>query len=230
MSTMLHVDARVGGAARRALRWSILAGAAALLVAVALIGIGAYRARHLVDFYWQSHRARTDVGQIPTAWLNDLLAVADPAFYRHHGVDLWTPGAGFTTITQALAKALYFRDFRPGWRKIPQTMFAIGFALRVSKGKQLAPFVDGVYLGTARDGSKIHGLADAAREDFARPLSALERPEIRALVVAIVSANALDPRLHPQETAERVRRIDRLLAHECSPSGLSDVLYEGCGQ
>lgn len=34
-----------------------------------------------------------------------LLAIEDPAFYRHHGVDLKTPGAGLTTITQSLVRA-----------------------------------------------------------------------------------------------------------------------------
>lgn len=39
-----------------------------------------------------------------------LLAVEDPAFMRHHGVDLATPGAGMTTITQGLVKILYFPE------------------------------------------------------------------------------------------------------------------------
>src|SRR4026208_228052 len=33
-----------------------------------------------------------------------LLAIEDPTFERHHGVDLETPGAGMTTLTQALVK------------------------------------------------------------------------------------------------------------------------------
>lgn len=48
-----------------------------------------------------------------------LLAVEGPIFMRHHGVDLVTPGAGMTTITQGLAKLVYFPDgFEPGISKI----------------------------------------------------------------------------------------------------------------
>src|SRR5690242_1897929 len=53
-----------------------------------------------------------------------LLAVEDPSFARHHGVDWSTPGQGATTISQALVKRLYFDDFKPGFDKIEQTLIA----------------------------------------------------------------------------------------------------------
>ena len=33
-----------------------------------------------------------------------LIKVQDPGFYNHNGIDLSTPGAGLTTITQAIVK------------------------------------------------------------------------------------------------------------------------------
>ena len=50
-----------------------------------------------------------------------LLAVEDPSFYYHHGVDLKTPGQGITTITQGLVKIYYFDHFKPGLAKLKQT-------------------------------------------------------------------------------------------------------------
>ena len=47
-----------------------------------------------------------------------LLAVEDPGFYSHKGVDFASPGQGMTTITQALVKFLYFDSFIPGFAKI----------------------------------------------------------------------------------------------------------------
>jgi hypothetical protein len=42
-----------------------------------------------------------------------LIKVQDPGFYGHNGIDLSTPGAGLTTITQAIVKKLYFDGFKP---------------------------------------------------------------------------------------------------------------------
>ena len=53
-----------------------------------------------------------------------LLKVQDPGFYDHSGIDLWTPGAGLTTITQAIVKKLYFNDFKSGIAKIKQSLIA----------------------------------------------------------------------------------------------------------
>jgi len=47
-----------------------------------------------------------------------LLTVQEPGFYKHQGIDLSTPGAGITTLTQAVVKKLYFEKFTPGIAKI----------------------------------------------------------------------------------------------------------------
>ena len=56
-----------------------------------------------------------------------LLTVEDPNFYAHNGIDLSTPGAGYTTITQGLVKIYFFNGFNPGplrINKIKQTIIA----------------------------------------------------------------------------------------------------------
>lgn len=45
-----------------------------------------------------------DISDLSAWQLDALLKIEDPAFYRHKGVDLKTPGAGLTTITQSLVK------------------------------------------------------------------------------------------------------------------------------
>jgi len=40
-----------------------------------------------------------------------LIKVQDPNFWNHSGVEFTTPGSGWTTITQAIAKWFYFHPF-----------------------------------------------------------------------------------------------------------------------
>jgi len=86
-------------------------------------------------------------------------------------VDLRTPGAGYTAITQALTKVLFFNgSFTPGflrWRKIQQIIIALAFNARVSKDQQLRLFVTLAYMGI-HNGREITGLSQAAQEYFGK--------------------------------------------------------------
>jgi membrane carboxypeptidase/penicillin-binding protein len=90
--------------------------------------------------------------------LDILLKVEDPDFYNHHGVDFKTPGAGWTTITQGLAKQFYFKNFKQGIMKIKQTLCA-RFALDplVSKKNRIDLYLNIMYYGNG-----VYGLKDAA--------------------------------------------------------------------
>lgn len=55
----------------------------------------------------QSYFKAVSIAKLSPEQWKLLLAIEDPAFYNHRGVDLSTPGAGMTTITQGLVKLLY---------------------------------------------------------------------------------------------------------------------------
>ena len=157
-----------------------------------------------------------------------LLAVEDPGFNRHHGVDWSTPGQGATTISQALVKRLYFDDFKPGFDKIEQSLiarFMLDHAL--NKEEQLTAFLNHSYFGTA-GGRPITGFADAAKTYYDRSYFALTQPQYIALVGMLVAPRDYDPRRHPRASAERAARIERLVHGQCQPTGVGDVLYEAC--
>jgi len=161
-----------------------------------------------------------------------LLAVDDPTFYHHHGIDSRTPGAGYTTITQGLVKILFFDDFRPGlfrWRKVTQTIIAIAFNTRVSKDEQLRLFVNAVYLGS-RDGHDVKGFSSASEEYFGKPFSQITDVQYLELVAMIVGADKFNLATHPDRNHERVQRIKRVLAGECKPGAVKDVEYEDCAR
>lgn len=159
--------------------------------------------------------------------LRILLAVEDPKFFSHRGVDLLTPGAGMTTITQGLVKFLYFDRFRPGLAKIRQSLLAVGFDARIDKRRQLALLLNSAYLGTHR-GREVRGFEEAARAYFGKPFRRLTRREYVALVAMLVGPDRFSVAAHPAANAKRVARIERLLAGRCRPQGWLDVYYRAC--
>jgi membrane peptidoglycan carboxypeptidase len=155
-----------------------------------------------------------------------LLAVEDPKFTRHHGVDLATPGAGMTTLTQGLVKLLYFPNgFHPGIAKIRQTVIAqYAFDAMVSKEDQLLLFLNICYLGN-ENGIEIHGYANAAKIYFGKEFSAITEDEFLSLVAMHIGPNALKP--GTSANAERVKRIKMYLSGKYQPAGVLDVDYKG---
>jgi membrane peptidoglycan carboxypeptidase len=155
-----------------------------------------------------------------------LLAVEDPAFMRHHGVDLTTPGAGMTTITQELVKILYFPEgSEPGFDKVRQTLIAqYALSAMVSKEDQLAMFLNAIYLGN-KDGKPVHGYAQGARSYFDKDFVALTDSEFLSLVAMPMDPNYFKPGTPAHD--ERVKRVQAYLARQYQPDGLLDVEYKG---
>jgi membrane carboxypeptidase/penicillin-binding protein len=110
--------------------------------------------------------------------LDILLQVEDPRFFEHGGVDLTTPGAGITTITQGLVKQLYFEKFEPGLAKIKQTLVAAcALDPLMPKELQLDLFFHTVYLGP-----RAKGFAQAAETYFHKPFAQLTEEDRKSVV------------------------------------------------
>ena len=157
-----------------------------------------------------------------------LLAVEDPTFYDRQGIDLTTPGQGLTTLGQGLGKRIYFAPFKPGIRKI-RLMYLTRFALfaTTTHDDVLMASIAHAYLGGGPDGAVI-GFDQGARTWFGKPLDALTEDEFLSLVAMLVGPNALRPTDNAAANGERVARIKKLLANQCTPNGLRDVWLEGC--
>jgi membrane peptidoglycan carboxypeptidase len=159
-----------------------------------------------------------------------LLKVEDPNFHGHKGVDFSTPGAGMTSITQGLVKRFYFDRFRPGFAKVEQSLIA-RFVLdpAMSKDRQLQAYLNFTYFGSMK-GRPVIGYADAARTYYGTELEHLGDREFLSLVAMTMAPNRLDPARHQAANAERVRRIEAMLAGKCKPAGLRDVAYKACAK
>ncbi|MEZ5477248.1 MAG: biosynthetic peptidoglycan transglycosylase [Thiolinea sp.] len=153
--------------------------------------------------------------------LEILLKVEDPDFFNHGGVDFTTPGAGLTTITQALVKQLYFKPFRRGLAKIRQSLLA-AWVLdpMLPKRQQLELFINSVYLD-----EKVRGLAAGAQAWFGKPFTRLNEAEYTALVAMIIAPKTFHVAEQPRRNKQRVRRILALVDGHYQPQGLMDLYY-----
>ncbi len=213
--------------------WLRLALSGALLLAIGLAGYYANEVRvarndtpALVQAAWAQFGRQLHYADLSPRQQAILLSIEDPAFFRHRGVDLATPGAGMTTITQGLVKLLYFPDgFRPGIRKIRQTLIA-QYALdaQVAKEEQLDLMLNMTYFGE-QAGRPVHGFANAAQAYYGKAFGTLSEREFQSLVAMLIAPNRLVPGTFAN--AERMRRIDAYLSGTYRPAGVLDVEYNG---
>ena len=171
-----------------------------------------------------SGRGGADLGDARRA---QLLMVEDPNFEEHGGVDLLTPGAGITTITQSLAKRVAFAEFKQGVRKIRQTGYALGLEQRLSKAQILALWLDTLEIGAGPDGW-MTGFFAASDTMFQKAPADLSDREFLLLVAVLIAPGRYDMRAPSGELLERMARIERLIAGQCAPRGNGDVWLEGC--
>lgn len=204
-----------------------------------LVGVPAVILGFLFASAWWSapgafDRARSEVGprsaldDLTTEQVEILIAVEDPGFFHHSGIDVRTPGSGWTTITQGLAKRLFFEEFEAGpWNKLRQSIAALALDRRMNKVEQLGLFVDIVPMGVDGD-TPVSGLGEAAHAYYGTELAEIDALQYQSLVAMIVGPFAYHVRDQPARNAQRVARIDRLLAGECRPAGFRDVYYKDC--
>jgi membrane carboxypeptidase/penicillin-binding protein len=171
-----------------------------------------------------THPLELSPDALSAAQLQALLDVADPHFFTHNG---WDFGGGtMTTITQSLVKGLYFEQFKPGIRKIRQSLIA-RFALdpQLPKTEQLRLFINTIWLGSV-DGHPVEGFADGARAFYGKEFAELTFDEYLSLLMFDRPAE-LNVHVNPQGNARRVRQIKRLLAGGCRRPGLLGIA-PGC--
>lgn len=164
-----------------------------------------------------------------TAWQqNALILIEDPAFFDHNGIDMTSAGAGVTSITQAIAKRLFFEDFRPGFAKIEQSLIArFVISPNVSKEEQLTAFLNVAYLGE-HEGKEIVGFRMAAEAYFGKNLAALSEAEFLRLTGALLAPRSYPPIAGNTASDNRLARLERYVAGACAPASNGDVTLADC--
>jgi membrane carboxypeptidase/penicillin-binding protein len=158
--------------------------------------------------------------------LETLLKIQDPNFYHHRGFDFTTPGAGVTSLSQGLVKLFYFNNFKPGIKKLEQTLIArFAFDALTPKDTILKLFINHVYLGQ-RDGKPIYGLADGSDFYFNKKFKDLTDNDFLALIAMLRAPFTFHYLNQRAENDLRVSRIRKYLAGEYIPKDNSDWQYD----
>ncbi|QFT33018.1 monofunctional biosynthetic peptidoglycan transglycosylase [Labrenzia sp. THAF82] len=156
-----------------------------------------------------------------------LLAVQDPRFEQHGGVDMTTPGAGITTISQSLSKRVGFEKFTPGIGKIRQTGYALGLESELSKEQIMALWLDTLEMGRGPEGwvTGFHRMSEAV---FGAPPRAIKDEQYLSLLAVMIAPARYRIGTKDDALADRTGRIGRLVSGKCAPIDNSDVWLEGC--
>ena len=159
------------------------------------------------------------LSRIPKRQIELLLAVEDPIFYTHHG---FSPERihkavkmnaqakriveGGSTITQQLAKNLYFRFNQSYLRKMAELPVALALERKLGKIRILEMYVNIIYFGNG-----IYGINDASHFYFNQSVSDLSLNQMFILSCIPSVPTRGNPIQHP-EAFERVRneRLNRL--------------------
>ena len=146
---------------------------------------------------------------------NAVVAVEDERFYSHFGLDVIAIARaavvnlkagkivqGGSTLTQQLAKNLFFSPKRTFVRKAIEALSALLIETAFTKDQILELYMNEVFLG--QEGNiAIHGFGEAARAFFQKDASDLSLSESATLAGIIRGPSAYSPRRYPKRALRR---------------------------
>jgi penicillin-binding protein 1A len=166
----------------------------------------------LIDQFYLQNRTMVSIDNIPKDMINALIATEDRKFYKHWGVDLDRIAKAFiknlmsfslskegaSTITQQLARNLYFGREITLTRKLREAITAVQIEKTYTKNEILTLYLNQVYFGRG-----AYGIEAAARTYFDKSSSELTLDECAALVGILKSPSAYNPIDNPEASIER---------------------------
>lgn len=144
-----------------------------------------------------------------------VIAVEDERFYAHHGLDLTAIGRaawanlkalrikqGGSTLTQQLAKNMFFSRRRSWGRKLLEALAALSLEMRLEKREILELYLNEIYLGQ-EGAAAIYGFAAAADAFFRKPVTHINLAEAALLAGVVQAPTTYNPRRRPRRARER---------------------------
>ena len=204
---------------------TLLALGLCAVAALAVLGWQAYtRALEAapLDQVVQKVRAQegfTPFEDLPETYVDAVIAAEDHRFYQHHGVDpaaigraLWNDlkalsfVEGGSTITQQLAKNLYFTQEKKLTRKVAEAFMALHLESRYSKEEIFELYVNSIYFG-----SGCYNVRQASLSYFGVEPGQMDPAQATLLAGVPNAPSVYDPTVNPDLAGQRQRQVVGLM-------------------
>lgn len=172
---------------------------------------------------------------LPALYVDAVVAVEDKRFWEHHGIDclataraLWNDLRarsfiqGGSTITQQLAKNLYFTQEKKLERKIAELFVALRIEDHYTKEEIFELYANTIYFG-----SGYYGIYDAAMGYYGKPPSELSDAQVIMLAGLPNAPSAYSLDQNPQLAKQRMKQVlDRMVSCSILSQEEADLLFE----
>lgn len=171
----------------------------------------------------RSQSSYTEFDDLPETYRNAVLATEDHRFYTHNGVDLIAIGRalwndictmsldeGGSTITQQLAKNLYFTQEKKLTRKVAEVFLAWKLEEQYSKDEIFELYVNSIYFGNG-----CYSVGEASRSYFGKEPAAMTDDECTLLAGIPNAPSVYDLTENPDLARQRQRQVvNMMVKHE----------------
>ena len=161
--------------------------------------------------------------EVPQILIDTILAVEDQNFFNHYGVSLKSISRAFlkniqageveqggSTITQQLAKSLFFSSEQTIRRKVMEAIASLLIEFHYSKEEILLAYINDVFL--AQSGKRaIHGFGMGAQHFFGTSIKNLSTDQVAMLVGMLKGPSLYNPRRNPVNATERRNLVLKVL-------------------
>ena len=186
----------------------------------------------LIAEYGEKRRSPIYYQQIPTQFVQALIAVEDKRFEHHHGVDpvrftrvvldlLLTgdkEGAGGSTLTQQVARNYFLTQQKTFTRKFTEILLALKMEQELSKQEIFELYVNKHFLGY-----RSYGIQAAATVYYGKDINDLSLAELAMIAGLHQAPSGANPISNPERAKKRRNTV---LAAMESNGFISEVDYE----
>ena len=181
----------------------------------------------------RSQKSYTKISNIPDIYKDAVIAVEDHRFYDHKGIDIIAIGRallndirarelveGGSTITQQLAKNMYFTQDKTLTRKIAEVFMAKKIESNYNKKEILELYVNYIYYG-----SGYYDIKSASLGYFDKEPQDLTEGESIMLAGIPNAPSVYNPKVSPKLARERQKQvIDKMIKYGKLSEGKADEI------
>lgn len=183
----------------------------------------------------QSKENYTKVSELPQMYINAVISVEDHRFYKHPGIDIIAIGRavvndikamslveGGSTITQQLAKNIYFTQEKKFERKIAEVFMAFEIEKRYNKNEILE-----LYLNTSYFGDGYYTVKEASRGYFGKDPIEMSDSECIMLAGIPNAPSVYAPTKNPELAKQRQKQvIEKMIKNKYLTQEEADKILE----